>query len=88
VDNRALNEIAIKNRYPSPLVSETLNRFSQAKIFSKFDIIHTSNRIQMKEGQEWLTAFNTRYSQFEYLVMPFGLRNAPSFFSELYQRYY
>ena len=34
----------------------------------------------MKEGQEWLTAFNTRYGQFEYLVMPFGLCNAPATF--------
>jgi len=76
VDYRALNEITIKNRYPIPLVSETLSRLSQAKIFSKFDIIHAFNRIRMKEGQEWLTAFNTRYGQFEYLVMPFGLCNA------------
>ena len=80
VDYRALNEITIKNRYPIPLVSETLDRLSKAKIFSKFDIIHAFNRIRVKEGQEWLTAFNTRYGQFEYLVMPFGLCNAPGTF--------
>ena len=77
VDYRALNEITIKNRYPIPLVNETLDRLSNAKVFSKFDIIHAFNRIRMKEGQEWLTAFNTRYGQFEYLVMSFGLCNAP-----------
>lgn len=80
VDYRALNEITIKNRYPIPLISETLDRLSKARIFSKFDIIHAFNRIRMKEGQEWLTAFNTRYGQFEYLVMPFGLCNAPGTF--------
>src|SRR6202161_1797666 len=80
VDYRALNEITIKNRYPIPLVSETLDRLSKAKIFSKFDIIHAFNQIRVKEGQEWLTAFNTRYGQFEYLVMPFGLCNAPGTF--------
>jgi hypothetical protein len=80
VDYRALNEITIKNRYPIPLVTETLDRLSKAKVFSKFDIIHAFNRIRMKEGQEWLTAFNTRYGQFEYLVMPFGLCNAPATF--------
>jgi hypothetical protein len=80
VDYRALNEINIKNWYPIPLVTETLDRLSKAKVFSKFDIIHTFNRIRMKEGQEWLTAFNTRYGQFEYLVMPFGLCKAPATF--------
>ena len=80
VDYRALNEITIKNRYPIPLVGETLDRLSKAKIFSKFDIIHAFNRIRMKEGHEWLTAFNTRYGQYEYLVMPFGLCNAPGTF--------
>jgi Reverse transcriptase (RNA-dependent DNA polymerase) len=80
IDYRALNEITIKNRYPIPRISETLDRLSKAKIFSKFDIIHAFNRIRMKEAHEWLTAFNTRYGQFEYLVMPFGLCNAPATF--------
>jgi reverse transcriptase-like protein/integrase-like protein len=80
VDYRALNEITIKNRYPIPRIDETLDRLSKAKIFSKFDIIHAFNRIRMKEGHEWLTAFNTRYGQYEYLVMPFGLCNAPGTF--------
>jgi hypothetical protein len=80
VDYRALNEITIKNRYPIPLFNETLDRLSKAKVFSKFDIIHAFNRIRMKEGHEWLTAFNTRYGQYEYLVMPFGLCNAPGTF--------
>jgi len=80
IDYRALNQMTIKSRYPIPLIGETLGRLTKAKIFTKLDIIHAFNRIRIKEGHEWLTAFNTRYGQFEYLVMPFGLCNAPGTF--------
>jgi RNase H-like domain found in reverse transcriptase/Reverse transcriptase (RNA-dependent DNA polymerase)/Integrase zinc binding domain len=80
VDYRALNAITIKNRYPLPLLQETLSKLSTAKFYTKLDVIHAFNRIRMKEGQEWMTAFNTRYGLFETLVMPFGLSNAPATF--------
>ena len=80
VDYRALNAITVKNRYPIPLINETLGKLSQAKRFTKLDVITAFNRLRVKEGHEWLTAFNTRYGQFEYLVMPFGLCNAPGTF--------
>ena len=80
VDYRRLNEITIKNRYPIPLVQETLNRLSKAKFFTKLDIISAFNRIRITPGHEHLTAFRTREGLFEYLVMPFGLANAPSTF--------
>ena len=80
VDYRELNELTVKNRYPIPQIRETLDRISKAKIFTKLDVVAAFNRLRIKEGQEWLTAFNTRYGQFEYLVMPFGLCNAPGTF--------
>jgi hypothetical protein len=80
VDYRALNAISVKNRYPIPLIQETLNRLSKAKFYTKFDIIAAFNRLRVAEGDEWKTAFRTRYGLFEYLVMPFGLANAPSTF--------
>lgn len=80
VDYRGLNDITIKNRYPIPLIRETLDRLAKAKFFSKFDIIAAFNNIRVKQGDEWKTAFNTRYGQYEYLVMPFGLCNAPGTF--------
>ncbi|KHJ31814.1 hypothetical protein EV44_g1960 [Erysiphe necator] len=83
VDYRALNNITVKNRYPIPLISETLDRLSNAKYFTTLDAISTFNRIRMKPGDEEKSAFNTRYGQFEYLVMPFGLCNAPSSFQSL-----
>ena len=80
VDYRALNEMTVKNRYPLPLIRETLDRLSHARYFTKLDIIAAFNRLRMKEGEEWKTAFRTRYGLFEYLVMPFGLHGAPAFF--------
>lgn len=80
VDYRALNAITIKNKYPLPLIQETLSQLSRAKYYTKLDIISAFNCIRMQEGQEWLTAFNTRYGLFESLVMPFGLCNAPATF--------
>ena len=82
VDYRGLNAITVKNRYPLPLISETLNRLSRAKIFTKLDIISAFNRLRIKEGDEALTAFRTRFGLFEYLVMPFGLCNGPASFQE------
>ena len=74
VDCRALNEITIKNRYPIPLVGETLDRLFKAKIFSKFDIIHAFNR------RTWM-AYGLQHTLrpilISNLVMPFGLCNAP-----------
>ncbi|KID93909.1 retrotransposon nucleocapsid protein, partial [Metarhizium majus ARSEF 297] len=80
VNYRALNAITIKNRYPLPLIWETLSQLSQAKYFTKLNIVAAFNRIRIKKGQEWMTAFNTRYGLFESLVMPFGLSNAPATF--------
>jgi transposase InsO family protein len=62
------------------LISEILDRASGAKFFSKLDIKDAYYRIRIKEGDEWKTAFRTRYGLFEYLVMPFGLTNAPATF--------
>ena len=80
IDYRALNAVTVKNRYPIPLISETLGKLAGAVKYTKLDVIHAFNRIRMKEGYKWLTVFNSKYGQFEYLVMPFGLCNAPGTF--------
>jgi hypothetical protein len=76
VDYRPVNEMTIKSKYPIPLIRETLARLSGKRIFTKLDVIAAFNRIRIAEGHEWMTAFNTRYGQFECLVMPFSLSNA------------
>ena len=80
VDYRALNKLTVKNRYPLPLIKETLDRLSGAKWFTKIDIIAAFNKLRIKEGEEWKTAFKTRYNLFEYLIMSFRLCNGPASF--------
>lgn len=80
MDYRALNNITIKNRYPLPLIPEALDRLRSARVFTKLDLRGAYNLVRVKEGDEWKTAFRTRYGHFECLVMPFGLTNAPAVF--------
>jgi hypothetical protein len=80
VDYRALNYASVKNRHPLPLISEILERVGKAKIFTKLDLRGAYNLIRIKEGDEFKTAFRTRFCQFQYWVMPFGLTNAPTTF--------
>jgi len=77
-DYRAFNLGTVKNRYPLPLISELLNRVREAQIFTKLDLWNAYHLIRIKQGDEFKTAFRTRYGQFEYQVMPFGLKNAPA----------
>ena len=80
VDYRALNAITIKNRYPLPLIAEILDRLREAKVFSKLDLRGAYNLVRVRAGDEWKTAFRTKYGLFESLVMNFGLQNAPATF--------
>ena len=80
VDYRDLNAVTVKNWYPLPLISETLNCLSQVKIFTKLDIIAAFNRLCIWERDESLTAFHTHFELFKYLVMLFSLCNEPASF--------
>ena len=83
VDYRGLNNITVRNRYPLPLINELLDRLNKAKIFTKIDLRGAYNLVRIAPGEEWKTAFRTRYGHFEYSVMPFGLCNAPASFQHL-----
>jgi hypothetical protein len=83
VDYRALNAITRNDRYPLPLVKETLRNISRAKWYTKVDVRSAFYKLRIKEGDEWKTAFRTRFGLFEWLVTPFGLTGAPATF----QRY-
>jgi len=83
VDYRALNKITIPNRYPLPLMQELQDRVRGAQWFTKMDLKNGFHLIWVKEGDEWKTAFRTRYGLFEFQVMPFGLTNTPSTFQDM-----
>jgi hypothetical protein len=83
IDYRGLNKITIKNRYTLPLISGIIDKHGQAKIYIKIDLRGIYNLVWIKEGDEWKTAFQTRYGHFEYNIMPFGLTNAPAIFQQL-----
>jgi transposase InsO family protein len=80
VDYRGLNKLTRKDRYPLPLISGQLDRLRSAKIFTKLDLRVGYSNVRIAAGDEWKTAFRSRYGTFEYLVMPFGLTNAPAAF--------
>ncbi|QRW24341.1 Retrotransposable element Tf2 protein [Rhizoctonia solani] len=80
VDYRKLNKVTHKNVYPLPRQDDLMAKLRHAKIFTKLDLRWGYNNVRIKEGDEWKTAFRTKYGLFEYLVMPFGLTNAPAAF--------
>ena len=83
VDYRGINRITIPNRYPLPLMQELQDRIQDAQFFTKIDLKNGYHLVRMKEGEEWKTAFRTRYGLYEFLVMPFGLTNAPATFQHM-----
>ena len=80
VDYRGLNKVTVKNHHPLPLISKTLNYLTSAKVFTKLELKNAYHCIRIQKGNEWKTAFRTRYGYFENLVMPFGLTNASATF--------
>ena len=80
VDYRGLNEITKKDLHRLPLISEALDRLAGAEYFTKLDINDAYHNIQIKEGDEYKTAFSTKLGMYEYPIIPFGLCNAPAAF--------
>ena len=83
VDYRKLNDVTIKNKYRLPKIEDLFDQLNGARIFSKIDLRTGYHQLKVRETDIPKTAFTTRYGFYEYIVMSFGLTNAPAYFMNL-----
>nr|GEW32694.1 putative reverse transcriptase domain-containing protein [Tanacetum cinerariifolium] len=86
IDYKELNKLTIKNRYPLPRIDDMFDQLQGACCFSMIDLHSGYHHLRIREEDIPKTTFRTRYGHFEFIVMPFGLMNAPSIFMDLMNR--
>jgi len=86
VDYRQLNKMTIKNKYPLPRINDLMDQLHGSSVFSKIDLRSGYHQILVKADDVQKTAFRSRYGHYEYVVMPFGVTNAPAVFMDYMNR--
>ena len=86
VDYKQLNKMMIKNKYPLPRIDDLMDQLHVSSAFSKTDQRSGYHQILVKADDVQKTAFRSRYGHYEYMVMPFGVTNAPTLFMDYMNR--
>jgi hypothetical protein len=68
----------VKNCYPLPIIDDLLDALKNVVYFTKFYLQSGYHQIKIAKGDIWKTAFKTKQGLFKWLVVPFGLCNAPT----------
>ena len=83
IDYRQLNKVTVKNKYPLTLIDDLFDQLQGACTFLKFDLRSDYHQLKIRAADVPKTAFRTRYGHYEFVVMSFGLTNAPAAFMSL-----
>jgi len=83
IDYRNLNAVTVKNKYPLPRIDDLLDQLKDAKYFSKIDLRSGYHQMKIRPEDIPKTAFVTRYGQYEFTVVSFGLTNALAYFMNM-----